>query len=482
MPWNNSGMASGAASGAAAGTAGGPGWGTAIGAVVGGVAGGMNGAQDSAVAPQLPATRYPGAVSSPYGSMIYDPITGGTRYVQNTSQGAYNPSSYQDASLYDALMGGNSASSGLTQQMQQQQLMLDQLKAKGGGKMPTLADFNLRAGADGKPLLASDYINKGGVDWQGNSRGENPFWEDFMRQTGGQFGGTSGDIAFAKWAREVDKNAAPQLQSYQNALKTYESNTGAANDAIQQQELQLAQLKAMAGDPASASASTSQNPLLLALQQQEAEANSPYYLKSMNAQTQGTYDNQLQAQEQALAARGLGSSGLGEMTRARMGLQLGNQFNQNALAANQMTTDKRQAALNNRMNMLNFLSGRKDTAFNQGMQKESLGMQQIGLGAGYGMQNINNATQRDIAQTGLNSQYNLANQNLAMNNANNQSRNWASALGGIGYGLDNMGASSQPAYTNSGFAAQDYGATQSLTTPTRDYYGLESFEPARVGG
>lgn len=149
-------------------------------------------------APQLPATRYPGAVSSPYGSMIYDPITGGTRYVQNQSQGAYNPSSYQDASLYDALMGGNSASSGLTQQMQQQQLMLDQLKAKGGGKTPTLADFNLRAGADGKPLLASDYINKGGVDWQGNSRGENPFWEDFMRQTGGQFGGTSGDIAFAK--------------------------------------------------------------------------------------------------------------------------------------------------------------------------------------------------------------------------------------------------------------------------------------------
>ena len=432
MPWNNSGMASGAASGAAAGTAVLPGWGTAIGAVVGGVAGGMNGAQDSAVAPQLPATRYPGAVSSPYGSMIYDPITGGTRYVQNTSQGAYNPSSYQDASLYDALMGGNSASSGLTQQMQQQQLMLDQLKAKGGGKMPTLADFNLRAGADGKPLLASDYINKGGVDWQGNSRGENPFWEDFMRQTGGQFGGTSGDIAFAKWAREVDKNAAPQLQSYQNALKTYESNTGAANDAIQQQELQLAQLKAMAGDPGSASASTSQNPLLLALQQQEAEANSPYYLKSMNAQTQGTYDNQLQAQEQALAARGLGSSGLGEMTRARMGLQLGNQFNQNALAANQMTTDKRQAALNNRMNMLNFLSGRKDTAFNQGMQKESLGMQQVGLGAGYGMQNIGNATQRDIAQTGLNSQYNLANMNnQAAQNMSNQ-RNWASALGGLG--------------------------------------------------
>ena len=435
MPWNNSGMASGAASGAAAGTSVLPGWGTAIGAVVGGVAGGMNGAQDSAVAPQLPATRYPGAVSSPYGSMIYDPITGGTRYIQNTSQGAYNPSSYQDASLYDALMGGNSASSSLTQQMQQQQLMLDQLKAKGGGKMPTLADFNLRAGADGKPLLASDYINKGGVDWQGNSRGENPFWEDFMRQTGGQFGGTSGDIAFAKWAREVDKNAAPQLQSYQNALKTYESNTGAANDAIQQQELQLAQLKAMAGDPGSASASTSQNPLLLALQQQEAEANSPYYLKAMNAQTQGTYDNQLQAQEQALAARGLGSSGLGEMTRARMGLQLGNQFNQNALAANQMTTDKRQVALNNRMKMLEFLGGRKDTAFNQGMQKESLGMQQIGLGAGYGMQNIGNATQRDIAQTGLDSQYNLANWN--QDNAQNMAdqKTWASSLGNLGYGL-----------------------------------------------
>ncbi len=389
-------------------------------------------------APQLPATRYPGAVSSPYGSMIYDPITGGTRYVQNTSQGAYNPSSYQDASLYDALMGGNSASSSLTHQIQQQQLMLDQLKAKGGGKNPTLADFNLRAGADGKPLMASDYINKGGVNpFTGQSNGANPFWEQFMAQTGGQFGGTSGDIAFAKWAREVDKNQNPQIESYKNALKVYESNTGAANDAVSQQELQLAQMKAMAGDPSSAASSVSQNPLMLALQQQEAEANSPYYLKSMNAQTQNTYDNQLQAQEQALAARGLGASGLAEMTKARMGLQLGNSFNQNALAASQMAGDKRQAALNNRMNMLNFLSGRKDTAFGQGMQQQQLGLQQVGLGSGYGMQNINNAMQRDIAQTGLNSQYNLANQNLAMNNQNNQSRNWASALGGIGYGLAN---------------------------------------------
>ncbi len=435
MPWNNSGMASGAASGAAAGASFGP-WGAAIGGVAGGVMGGLNGGGEKMDAPQLAATRYPGAVSSPYGSMIYDPITGSTRYIQNTNQSAYNPSSYQDASLYDALMGGNSASSGLAQQMQQQQLMLDQLKAKGGGKAPSLADFNLRAGADGKPMLASDYINKGGVDpFTGKSRGENPFWEDFMRQTGGQYGGASGDIAFAKWAREVDKNQSSQIESYKNALKTYESNTGAANDAISQQELQLAQMKALAGDPGSAASSVSQNPLMLALQQQEAEANSPYYLKSMNAQSQGTYDNQLAAQQQALAARGLGASGLAEMTKARMGLQLGNTFNQNALAANQMTTDKRQAALNNRMNMLNFLSGRKDTAFNQGMQKEGLGMQQVGLGSGYGMQNINNASQRDIAQTALDSQYNLANTNLAMNNANNQSRQWSAALGQIGYAL-----------------------------------------------
>ena len=125
MPWNNSGMASGAASGAAMGTAVMPGWGTAIGGVLGAAMGGMSGGQEQMNAPQLPATRYPGAVSSPYGSMMYDPVTGGTRYVQNTSQGAYNPSSYQDASLYDALMGGNGASSGLTQQLQQQQLMLD---------------------------------------------------------------------------------------------------------------------------------------------------------------------------------------------------------------------------------------------------------------------------------------------------------------------------------------------------------------------
>jgi len=143
MPWNNSGMASGAVAGASSGAAFGP-WGAAIGGVVGGVAGGLQGgAQDEMQAPQLPATRYPGAASSPYGSMVYDPITGGTRYIQNQSQGAYNPSSYQDASLYDALIGGNSASSGLTNQMQQQQLMLDQLKAQGGGKQPAYEDFGI---------------------------------------------------------------------------------------------------------------------------------------------------------------------------------------------------------------------------------------------------------------------------------------------------------------------------------------------------
>ena len=401
-------------------------------------------------APQLPATRYPGAVSSPYGSMIYDPITGGTRYVQNTSQGAYNPSSYQDASLYDALMGGNSASSGLTQQMQQQQLMLDQLKAKGGGKKPVYSDFKLPVDANGNLIVATDYINKQGS--------QNPMWATFMAQTGGRFGGTSGDIAYAKWAREWEKNAAPEVEAYKNALKVYESNTGAANDAIQQQQLQLDQMKAMAGDPGSASASTSQNPLLLALQQQEAEANSPYYLKSMNAQTQGTYDNQLQAQEQALAARGLGSSGLGEMTRARMGLQLGNQFNQNALAAGQQATDKRQMALNNRMKMLEFLGGRKDTAFNQGMQKESLGMQQVGLGAGYGMQNINNATQRDIAQTSLDSQYNLANMNNRAAQSMADQKNWASALGGIGTAMSGINSDRNSSTAWSGMSG-DVGMT-----------------------
>jgi len=170
----------------------------------------------------------------------------------------------------------------------------------------------------------------------------------------------------------------------------------------------------------------------MALQQQEAEANSPYYLKSMNAQSQNTYDNQAQAQEQALAARGLGGSGLAEMTKARMGLQLGNTFNQNALSANQMTTDKRQAALNNRMNMLNFLAGRKDTAFSQGMQKEGMGLQMVGMGSNYGMQNLNNATQRDVAQTGLDSQYNLANANNKAAQRMADQKNWASALGGIG--------------------------------------------------
>lgn len=451
MPWNNSGMSSGAASGAATGGAVGGPWGAAVGGVAGAVMGGLSGGQRQPEAPIIPATRYPGAVSSPYGSMIYDPITGGTRYVQNQNTGSYNPSSYQDASLYDALMGGNSASSSLTQQIQQQQLMLDQLKAKGGGKQPTYQDFGVPLDPNtGQPINYQNYINKRGAD--------NPLWETFMKDTGGNYGSDNQDISFGKWAKDwTIRSLNPAIESYKNAMKSYESNSGAANDAIGQQQLQLDQMRAMAGDQGSAQASTSKNPLMLALQQQEQEANSPYYLKSMNAQAQGSYDNQLQGQEQALAARGLGSSGLGEMTRARMGLQLGNQFNQNALAANQMTSDKRQSALNNRMNMLNFLSGRKDTAFNQGMQQQQLGMQQVNMGAGYGMQNINNATQRDVAQTGLNSQYNLANMNnQAASNLSNQ-RNWASALGGLGTAAGRWGTQSNPGSGNNGIPSYDTG-------------------------
>lgn len=453
MPWNNSGMASGAVSGAAAGANFGP-WGAAIGGVAGGVMGGLQSGPQNMSAPNLPATRYPGAVSSPYGSMIYDPVNGSASYIQNQSQGAYNPSSYQDASLYDALMGGNSASSGLTNQIQQQQLMLDQLKAKGGGKQPTYQDFGIPVDPKtGQPIKYQDYFNKRGAD--------NPLWDMFMKYTGGNYGSDNQDISFGKWAKDFqNKYWNPAMDSYTNAQKAYETNTGAVNNAIQQQQLQLDQMKAMAGDAGSAQASASQNPLMLALQQQEAEANSPYYLKSMNAQSQGAYDNQAQAQDQALAARGLGSSGLAEMTKARMGLQLGNQFNQNALAANQMTSDKRQSALNNRMNMLNFLQGNKNTAFNQGMQKESQGMQQVGMGSSYGMQNIGNATQRDIAQTGMDSQYNLANMNnQAAYNMNNQ-RSWASALGGIGAAAANWNRPTTQPQTTQPQTAQNSNMTQ----------------------
>lgn len=463
MPWNNSGMASGAASGATAGSAFGP-WGTAIGGVAGAVMGGLSGGdQKDMEAPVLPATRYPGAVSNPYGSLLYDPMTGGTRYIQNQAAGGYTPTSYQDAALYDALMGGSGATSALSNQVQQQELMLAQLRAQGGGKQPSYSDFGIPIDPNtGKPVNYQNYINKRGAD--------NPLWDMFMAATGGNYGSDNPDISFGKWAKDwTNKNLNPAIESYQNAVKSYESNTQAANQAIQQQELQLNQLKALAGDKSAAGAGLAENPLLATLRQQEAEANSPAYLRAMNAQTQGTYDNQLQAEQQALAARGMGGSGLAEMTRARMGLQLGNAFNQNALAANQMTTDKRQAALNNRMNMLNFLSGRKDTAFNQGMSQQGLGLQMTGLGSGYGMQNIGNATQRDIAQAGLQSQYQLANQNRADANRVQENRNWASALGGIGYGLGGWGGGSSPSTTAQTTGYVDQGGYESLQLPKRDY-------------
>jgi len=478
MPWNNSGMASGAASGAAAGSAFGP-WGTAIGGVAGGVMGGLSGGDKMPDVPTLPASRYPGAVSTPYGSMIYDPVTGGTKFIQNSMQGGYTPSSYQDAALYDALLGGNSntTSSGLTNQIQSAQLMLNQLKAKGAGNQPKYEDFGVVVDPNtGKPINYQDYINKRGT--------ANPLWDIFMQSTGGSYGSDNPDISFGKWAKDwTAKSLNPAIGAYENATKSYMGNKSAADDAIAQQELQLKQMQGLAGDQGQAQAGLSQNPLLAALQRQEAEANDPSYLKVMNAQAQDSYDNQLRGSEQALAARGLGASGLGEMTRARMGLQLGNTFNQNALAANQMATDKRQSALNNRMNMLNFLSGRKDTGFNQGMQQQQLGLSQMGLGSQVGTNQMNQQSQRDVAQAGLQSQYGLAQWN--QNNANQMGtqRNWASALGGLGYGIGSggYGNGSPAAYTNSGISMQDWGATQTQPSTIRDNSldSWNSWEPRR---
>lgn len=466
MPWNNSGMASGAASGAAAGSALGP-WGTAIGGVAGGVMGGLSGG-DSRMpdVPTLPASRYPGAVSTPYGSMIYDPVTGGTRFIQNQGTGGYTPSNYQEASLYDALLGGSgsgTASAGLTNQIQTAQLMLDQLRARGGGSAPKYEDFGVIVDPNtGQPINYQNYINKRGA--------ENPLWDIFMQSTGGNYGSDNPDISFGKWAKDwTNKSLNPAIGAYENALKTYSGNKSAADEAIAQQELQLSQLRGMAGDQGSAQAGLASNPLLAALQRQESEANDPSYLKVMNAQAQDAYDNQLRGSEQALAARGLGSSGLGEMTRARMGLQLGNTFNQNALAANQMSNDKRQAALNNRMNMLNFLSGRKDTGFNQGMQQQQLGLSQMGLGSQVGMNQMNQQSQRDVAQAGLQSQYGLAQWN--QNNANQMGnqRNWASALGGVGYGLGSgqWGGSGSDSATANTSAPIDYGGYEPLALRNR---------------
>lgn len=78
------------------------------------------------------------------------------------------------------------------------------------------------------------------------------------------------------------------------------------------------------------------------------------------------------------------------------------------------------------------------------------------MGMGYGMQNIGNATQRDIAQTSLDSQYRLANSNNQQAQNLGQQRNWASALGGLGTYASGMNSgnaqSGYESFLNSGGA------------------------------
>ena len=430
MPWNNSGMASGAAQGAATGASFGP-MGAVIGGVGGAVIGGLSGQQEGPGAPPtLPAIGYPGAVSTPYGSMIYNPITGSTNFVNGGNQ-TFDPTSYQNQLLYDQLMGsGGTTSQTLADQIQKLQLQLQQTQSA-AGNAPTYADFGDKIVIDpktGEPVNYQNYINVRGA--------ANPLWDRFMRETGGNYGSKNQDISFGKWAKDwTNRYQTPAVEQFQKAQQAYEANKTATGNNAQQIELQLKQLQGLQEQGGSSGASS--NPILQAINQQQAMANDPSYLRAMNAQTQEGYDNALNQQDQALAARGLGSSGLAEITKARMGLQLNNARNQNQLAANQQSTALNQNAFNNRMNMLNFLAGRSDTAFGKGMQQQGLGLQQMGLGYQVGNNQQNLQNQNNLAQVGLATQYNLANtaaRNLNTQNTNNQ---WASALGTLGYGLGN---------------------------------------------
>ena len=368
---------SGAASGAAAGSSFGP-WG----ALAGGVMGGFLGSGDAPQAPPPPVLsdpRTPGAVTGQYGSSYIDPITGQITY--NSSAGNLSKTSLLNHDLQSRLMGYGGSNE------------IDQLIKQQQAKILGLTPWEASAG---------------GTPWiEGDPNGPQP--KDFGLS---QFDTSGHDLLGGRF--DAKKQAA--FDSYQNALKTFRSNNNAKSGALGQEQAYLQTLldaKAKSGQP---------NSVLDYLNHGPDNAN---YLQGQVTQQ---YKNAQLANQQAMAARGMGSSSMNE---------IGGAANNQNLALGILGAQNQAGQQNfaNRNTMLNYLTGQNAADTSAEAMRAGLNNQQMAQGQGIGMGLSQNQTSKDAAQAGLNWQGSMANFNGQQAQYAQNQNNFNSGMGALGQGL-----------------------------------------------
>jgi hypothetical protein len=436
--FNGSGAASGATQGAAAGSAFGP-WGTAIGAVAGGLLGGFGGSKEKVAQQQaMPEPYTQSGVTTPYGGLIVDPVTG--RVVYSSTAGAFNPEAYRNQLLMDKLLGGNTATAGLDQQIAAIDAQIKALQ-QGSSNVQTKAQVlgDLYDPNTGDLINPTDYINKRGGAVPNN------LWNKFMTDTGGNFGSKNKDISFNKWLRDTVKQYGSQnLSKWEHDKKTIESNQSVAQGQIAQLQQQLNSLQGYKDQVGSFT-----SPILDMFDQAGGGTGQANYLNTLLANQSAA---QTQANRNALAARGMGSSTMQDLANAQATTQLG-------LAQQQNLQNVSQQGFQNRLNLLNYLTGANNASNQLGLSQAGMNLNYLTPGSSIAGNNAQNQWNINAGNIQAQNNQNMANANLSAINNQRNLQNWGSAAGALGYGLGNVDWSSM------------FGGGQPVTTQTNTGYG-----------
>ena len=413
MPFNTSGAISGATSGAAAGASFGP-WGAAIGGGLGLLSGGLSGGGGSAPLPPTMATpATPGAVTGPYGGSYINPITGQITY--SSTANMPSATSLYNQNLMSQLMGYGGTGQDISRQVAAQQATLDRLKSQGAGTA-SLGDFIAKDSGWIDPKT-------GGLrEFDPSLQGEaNPLWKEFIRSTGGSYGG-----GFANWAKDdYARNVAPAMESLKQAQQTLQGNQATYDAQLAAEQQKLAALQDYQTQMGGASASAAQNPILSYLNNGPDQSN--YLQNQMTTQ----YKNAQLANQQSMAKRGMGSSAMSELGSVgnRLGLAQGIQGAQ--IQAGQQN-------LANRLSMLGYLSGQNAQDLSAETSRGGLYNQQMGMGQGVAQNMASALTNQQAANAGMGWQGQMAgfNANQAQGVANQNA--WGSAANALGANANNI--------------------------------------------
>lgn len=413
MAWSNQGAMQGAAAGSAAGP-----WGTVIGAAAGGLLGGGD-QSNLPPPPQLPGVGIPGAVSSPYGGVYVDPNTGRIVYTGAEGDLASTLGAYQNQSLLNELMGFGGGAAGVNPQAMAIDQQIAKLQDALNSQRRNVQQIDMTKYGVLPEWLRPDGSLKSLDEVLGDAN-RNDSW---LNKQYLALGGHYGKGGFAQFVKDAyARNIQPAYASYSKVMDAERGNAAVRDENEQSILRQIAGLQNIKGQVtgAQAGAGGQSNSLM------------DYFRQAPGAQRMAVakqLEDQNSLGQQRANRMGMGFSSQNELARGANAINA-------ELALNQMAGQN----FDQRLKLMDWLRGGQQQAQQTQLQQAGLGLQYAGQGLGVtqGQQAMQN--QRDAANIGLQTQYQMGNANMQQQSQLAQQQ----ALAGIGAGLGAYYGRQQP--------------------------------------